>query len=298
MLSKELVRKIRRLEISANALAQSELGGHYHSLFRGQGMEVSDLREYFPGDDVRAIDWNVSARMGRTHVKLFEEEREKQLVLMVDISGSVFFGTQKANKREVAAEIAAILAFSAHSQGDSVGLVLFSDRVELYVPPRKGRTHVLRILREIYAFTGESLGSDLSPATELMMSVCRRRAIGVLISDFVCEDWERALRKVSRRHEIISVVVSDPFEGKLPSLGLVTFRDAETGEQCVFDTSGPEARTYRESYALRVQSRGNTMRKMGADFVELSTEGNHVDIVLKFFRARALARRRPSGLSR
>ncbi|MBL4632879.1 MAG: DUF58 domain-containing protein [Kofleriaceae bacterium] len=290
--SGQLARKIRRLEISATALAQSELGGHYHSIFKGQGMEFCDVREYFPGDDVRAIDWSVSARMGKPHVKLFEEERDVELVLMVDVSASMLFGTQRLNKREVAAEIAAVLAFSALFQGDSVGLILFSDKVELFVPPRKGRQHLLRILREIYTFDAKLHNTRLSVATDLLSSICRRRAIGVILSDFQCADWEDALARSVVRHEIVSVLISDPFEMQIPDLGLACFQDLETGEYFEFDTRGPEAILYRQECEFARQELRTALKKMAASYVEVDTGSGHVDALLAYFRKRALQRRR------
>ncbi len=290
--SGQLARKIRRLEISATALAQSELGGHYQSVFKGQGMELSDVREYFPGDDVRAIDWSVSARMGKPHVKLFEEERDKELVLMVDVSASMLFGTQILNKREVAAELAAVLAFSALHQGDSVGLILFSDKVEIFVPPRKGRQHLLRILREIYTFDAKLRKTRLSVATDLLFSACRRRAIGIVLSDFQCADWEHALARSVVRNEVVSVVISDPFEMQMPNVGLAFFQDLETGEYFEFDTGGPEAMLYRRDCELARQDLRTSMKKMTASYVEVDTGSSPIDALLAYFRKRALQRRR------
>lgn len=291
MLPKEVVRKIRRLEIGSAALAQGPLVGQYRSMFKGQGMAFSEVREYFAGDDVRAIDWNVSARFGKPHIKLFEEERDTTMMLMVDISASMYFGTQELSKRELVAEVAAVFAFAAMSQGDSVGLILFSDQVELFVPPKRSRNHVLRILAELYTFECQSKNTQIAVATELLMATCSRRALGILMSDFLCEDWQTPLRRAARKHDTISVVVSDLFEENLPNVGIAHFLDAESGQVTEFDTGGPEARVYRQAVARRANERRSSMRKIRTDFVELQTDGRHLATILGHFRRRVQRRR-------
>jgi len=292
MLSREVIRKIRRVEISARALVQGELVGHYRSLFKGEGVAFSELREYLAGDDVRAIDWNVSARMGKTHIKLFEEERDTVLMLMVDLSASMYFGTRGVSKRELVADIAAILAFSALSQGDSVGLILFSDQIELYLPPKRERNHVLRILRELYSFEPKSSGTRISSAIKFLLATTPRRGIGILVSDFLCEDWQQSLQRASRRHDMISVIVSGPFEVELPDVGIACFRDMESGMILEFDTGGPEAALYCQAIARKANERRTSMQRMRAEFVELQGDSKHVDVLLRYFRNRAQRRRK------
>ena len=287
MIPKELFKKIRRLEIRTKGMVNNVFGGEYHSAFKGQGIEFSEVRPYQVGDDVRNIDWNVSARTGETYVKVYEEEREQTLMLAVDVSGSGDFGTQTKFKREIAAEIAAIAAFSAIQNGDKVGLLLFSDAVELFVPPSKGRRHVLRLLREMFAHEPESAGTSLESALTHMHRTLKRRSIVMLMSDFMDKGYEKPLRALSRRHDVVAVYLQDPREEELPSVGLLELTDAETGETVLLDTSdaGTRKRFARESYARRAETEA-LLRRARIDTVPVRTGEDYVEPLIRFFRAR------------
>lgn len=286
MLSRELLKKIRKIEISTSRLVNTRLAGHYQSVFKGRGMAFSEVREYRPGDDVRSIDWNVSARMNETHIKLFVEERDRTVMLLVDMSASGLFGSQEQSKRDVAAEIAAMVAFSAIQNDDRVGLIVFTDRVELYVPPKKGKKHVLRVIREILTFTPVSRKTDIAVGLEYLRRVTRRRTVSFLVSDFVAQDWEKPVRMAGRRHDLVPVIISDPIESRLPELGLVVFEDIETGELVEFDTSGPEAKSYRKTARQNRDERERIFRRLRMDFVNVRTDLPYVDALVAFFRKR------------
>jgi len=242
MLDRETFRKIRRIQIRTRTILESGIGGSYHAVFKGRGMEFAEVREYQPGDDVRHIDWNVTARMGAPYVKKFVEERDLTLLLLVDVSGSQAFGSQFLLKRDYAAELAAVLAFSAVANHDRVGAILFSDRVEGYVPPGRGRDHALRIVRDLLALDPVGRGTDLALALRFARGVLRRRGIVAVISDFQAEGYERALGVLRRRHDVIALRLSDPRESAVPAAGLVALRDPETGERRVVDTSDARVR--------------------------------------------------------
>lgn len=286
MLSRELLEKIRKIEISTSRLVASQLAGHYQSVFKGRGMAFSEVREYLPGDDVRSIDWNVSARMSKTHVKLFVEERDRTVMLLVDMSASGLFGTQTQSKREVAAEIAAMVAFSAIVNDDRVGLIVFTDQVELYLPPKKGKKHVLRVIREILSYRPSSRKTDLGVGLEYLSKVTHRRTVSFLVSDFLANKWQAPVRMASRRHDLVPVVIADPLEQKLPKVGLVVFQDIESGELVEFDTSGPEAEEYRENVAARKLEREQCFRRLKLDSVHVQTDKPYVDALVTFFRRR------------
>src|SRR6202165_1670653 len=236
MLPREVLRQIRRLQLRARRAVEDMLGGEYHSVFKGAGVAFEEVREYQPGDDIRAIDWNVTARMGHPFIKRFIEERELTVLLVVDESGSQQFGTRLQQKREVAAELAAVLAFSAISNNDRVGLVQFTDRVERFVPPRKGTRHVLRLIRDVLFFQPQRRGTSLREGLDYLNRVLHRRAIIFLLSDFLDRDFEGALKRTGRRHDLIAVRISDPREEELPAVGLLELEDAETGERLLLDT--------------------------------------------------------------
>jgi uncharacterized protein (DUF58 family) len=246
MLSKEMLRKIRTIEIVTERLVRDRMAGQYHSVFKGSGISFSEVRQYAPGDDIRLIDWNVSARMNDAYIKLFTEEREMTVLLLVDMSASGRFGSVGQEKRELAAELAAVVAFSAIRNNDRVGLVVFTDRVEKFVPPKKGKKHVLRVVSEILSFEPQHRGTRIAAGLDFLGHVARRRAVAFLVSDFLAplESYERPLRIASRRHDIIPITVTDPLEETLPRVGLVEMEDPETGELVVFDTSGAEARVF------------------------------------------------------
>ncbi len=262
-------------------------GGEYHSAFKGRGMEFAEVRPYQIGDDIRNIDWNVSARTGETYVKVFEEEREQTLMLVVDVSGSGWFGTQTKFKQEIAAEICAIVAFSAIQNNDKVGMLLFSDQVEKLVPPKKGRQHVLRLIRDLFAHEPASQGTNIGVALDHVIRVLKRRSIVILVSDFLDRDYERQLRVLRSRHDVVAVQIVDPREEDLPAMGLVHLTDPETGETVVLDTS---SRRSREAFFEQARSRrartDNLFRKLQLDRVIISTSDDFVDPLVQFFRRR------------
>jgi uncharacterized protein (DUF58 family) len=286
MLPRELIKKIRKIEIYTSRLVNDQLAGAYHSVFKGRGMAFSEVREYQPGDDVRLIDWNVTARMSDAYVKLFVEEREMTVMLLVDMSGSGRFGTRRQRKQELAAEMAALLAFSAIKNNDRVGLIVFTDRIEKFIPPKKGKKHVLRVIEEILTFEPTSRHTDLRVGLEFLGRVARRQAIAFLISDFVAEGYERALKIANRRHDLVPVVVSDPLEEGLPALGLVYLEDAESGELVVFDSSGPEAREYQRLVRRARDEREALFRKLKIDFINARTDQAYLPALVSFFQAR------------
>ena len=251
MIPKELFKKIRRIEIRTKGLVNNVFGGEYHSAFKGRGIEFSEVRPYQIGDDIRSIDWNVTARTGETFVKIFEEEREQTLVLVVDISGSEDFGSQNKFKREIAAEICAILGFSAIKNNDKVGLLLYSDQVELFVPPKKGRRHVLRLIRDLFAHAPLSQGTRLAVALNHVLHVLHRRSIVLIVSDFFDADFEKPLRMVAKRHDTVAIHLQDRREQELPSIGLVDLTDPETGETLLLDTRSRHARQAFAEHAQR-----------------------------------------------
>jgi uncharacterized protein (DUF58 family) len=287
MLPHDVLRQIRRLHWKARRAVEDLLGGEYHSVFKGTGIVFEDVRAYQPGDDVRMIDWNVTARMGQPFIKRFVEERELTVLLMVDCSGSQLFGTQMQQKREVAAELAAVLAFSAIRNNDKVGLISFSDRVERFVPPGKGARHVLRIIRDILFFQAQHRGTSLAEALHYLNRVQRRRAIVFLLSDFLDKDFEGALKRTGRRHDLIAVRIRDPREEELPAVGLLQLEDAETGRPLVIDTSSARVRrAFAESARRRRDALTQVTRSAGIDLIDVSTQGGHLDALIRFFHLR------------
>ncbi len=288
MIPRELFAKIRRIEIRTKGLVNNVFGGEYHSAFKGRGIEFSEVRPYQFGDDIRTIDWNVTARTGDTFVKIFEEEREQTLLLVVDISGSSDFGSRDKFKREIAAEICAILGFSAIKNNDKVGLLLFSDQVELFVPPKSGRRHVLRLIRDLFAHEPSSSGTAIQSALDQILRVIRRRSIVLLVSDFLDDGFEKSLRMVSRRHDTVAVQLQDPREKSLPSLGLVTLFDPETNRAQLLDTGSRVVRKeFRQSSLDRNTQLKVLFRRARVDHVEIQCGEDFVDPLAKFFRARA-----------
>jgi uncharacterized protein (DUF58 family) len=283
---RELLKKIRKIEIHTARLVNQQLAGHYQSVFKGRGMAFSEVRQYQAGDDVRFIDWNVSARMNEPYVKLFTEEREMTVVLLVDMSASGLFGSLSQSKREVAAEVAALVAFSAIKNNDRVGLIIFTDRVERFVPPKKGKKHVLRVISEILTYRPDSPRTDLRAALDYLVKIAHLRAVAFLVSDFLADGWNHALQVASRRHDLVPVVIGDPMEEALPRVGMVTFEDLETGELIDFDTSGPEGRVYRERVERRRAEREQLLKRLKVDFVNVRTDRPYVDALTAFFRAR------------
>lgn len=287
MIPREVFRKIRHLEIRTKGLVENVFGGEYHSAFRGRGIEFSEVRPYQYGDDVRAIDWNVSARMGEPYIKLFEEEREQTLLLMVDISGSENFGSGGTAKRDVAAEICALLGFSAIRNNDKVGLLLFSDKIERFVPPRKGRRHVLRIIRDLFVHQPTALGTSVKSALDHALHMLNRRSIVILVSDFLDVDYDRALRTLSQKHDVVAIRLLDPREEALPKVGLLSLTDSETGRPVLVDTS---SKTARNAFAARAADREaavhSTLKNARVDTVTVRTDHDYVDPLVAFFKRR------------
>jgi uncharacterized protein (DUF58 family) len=283
----ELFKKARKIEIASRRLVDDQLAGQYHSVFKGRGLVFSDVRPYYAGDDVRSIDWNITARMNAPHVKQFIEERDRTVNLVVDMSASGYFGSRGASKRDLAAELAAVVAFSAIKNNDRVGLFIVTDTVERYVPPKKGRRHVLRVIGEILAFQPSSRGTDLAEGLEFLGKVAKRRSVVFFVSDFLSEGWESAMRVAKRRHEIVPVVVGDPLEARLPDVGLLLLEDLETGRIVEVDTRG----SARDDFARRARrfadERDQALRRLNLDVVNVSTDEPYVDALIAFFRARA-----------
>ncbi|MDQ3263321.1 MAG: DUF58 domain-containing protein [Myxococcota bacterium] len=288
MIPKELIRRIRKLEITTRKVVAATLAGQYHSVFKGRGMAFSEVRQYQPGDEIRVIDWNVTARMREPYVKVFTEERELTVMLIVDVSGSEDFGSRKQPKSEIAAEVAAQIAFSAIANNDRVGLILFSDRIEKVIPPKKGRKHVLRLIADILTFKPQGRGTDISAALNYLSTVAKRKAVTFLISDFLAPDCEPALRIVSRRHDLVPVVITDPLEVELPRLGLVELEDLETGGRLLVDTSDP---LVRGLFARKMRERSDallrTFKKIQLDSVRLRAGEEHGLALARFFKARS-----------
>lgn len=284
---KEILRKIRRLELRTRRLVNSSFAGQYHSVFKGRGMNFEEVRNYYPGDEIRSIDWNVTARTNSPHVKKYTEERELTVMLVVDVSASGNFGSVELSKRELAAEVAAILAFSAINNNDKVGLLLFSDGVELFIPPKKGRLHTLRLIREMLYFEPKGTKTNLAGALEYLNKVVTRRAVVFVISDFLAPDFTKPITVASRRHDVVAMPVIDPGEETLPDVGLITFEDAETGEQIEINTS---SRAVREGFAAAEERRRAELAKLfGArhvDVVPLVTNQDYLVPLRSFFAHR------------
>lgn len=289
MLQREIIRKVRRLELVTRRKASNRLAGEYHSVFKGRGMDFDEVQPYAPGDDVRFIDWNVSARTGELFIKRFVEERELTVLVVVDSSASLRFGTTSESKADVVAELAAVLAFSATRNNDRVGLVIFSEEVEQYIPPKKGRKHVLRIIRDILDKSGKGRGTNLSAALDFVARVSRRKAVVFVISDFLDGDYERALKLAARRHDVVPLIIEDPFEVALPKTGgLIPIRDLETGAQSWLDLgSKRQIRSYNEGVERARQERDRRFRRLRLDTVTVDTQEPYLDRLVAFFRRRA-----------
>ena len=287
MIPSELAKKIRYIEIFTSKAVNDILAGEYHSVFKGQGMEFNEVREYQPGDEVRSIDWNVTARMGHPYVKRFVEERELTVMFLVDLSASGAFGSSDKLKNEVAAELCALLAFSAIKNNDKVSLIVFTDEIELFVPPGKGTTHVLRLIRELLNFKPRQARTNIAEAIEYLGKVTRKRSVVFLVSDFLESDFEKPLRVISRKHDVIAVSITDPREVKMPNVGLVELEDAETGELIQIDTgSAAFRRQYEAIGAERTGGLNELFRSMGVDLIEVFTDRDYVRDLVKFFRTR------------
>ncbi len=288
METKDLLKKVRKIEIKTRRLSDHIFSGMYHTSFKGRGMTFSEVRQYQYGDDIRAIDWNVTARYNEAHVKVFEEERELTMMLMVDISGSESFGTKNQLKSEIVTEIAATMAFSATQNNDKIGLVLFSNQIELYIPPKKGKSHVLRIIRELIEFQPKSKKTDLSQALKFLSATQKKKAIVFVISDFmVDEDYEKTLKIASKKHDITGVRVYDIREEKMPNIGMVEMEDAETGEILVVDTSSKQTRmNYEMNYLEKINYFAAIFSKCGSGTVNTRVDESYVTKLLSYFKSR------------
>ncbi|BCS96734.1 DUF58 domain-containing protein [Desulfoluna limicola] len=292
MLPAEVLKKIKRIHIRSRRMADTMMAGHYRSVFKGAGMEFEEVREYSPGDEIRSIDWKVSARMGRPFIKQFREEREMVVMLLIDMSRSGFFGTGDNLKVDKAAEVASVLAFNAIKNGDKVGAIFFTDKVEQYIPPKNGTAHIWRVIREIFTFKPESRGTDIDEAVAFLARVCRKRTVSFVISDFLAEPCTRTLRLVGRKHELISILLSDPGDFQLPEAGLLTARDFETGQSVILDLSDRQTREKVRQVKLAEKTDiMDEMKRAGVDIIDLSTEASTTDALTRYFTWREGRRR-------
>ena len=287
MLTKEILKQVRQIEIRTRGVVNEVFSGEYHSVFKGRGMEFSEVREYQFGDDIRNIDWNVTARFGHPFIKIFEEERELTVMLLIDMSGSLVFGSAEKTKQRIAAELSAVLAFSALKNNDKVGLILFTDHIEKFVPPRKGRSHVLRIIRDVLSFEPQGNETNLKGALEYFNHTIKKKSIAFLISDFMDDGYEKIIRIVGRKHDLIGMVLEDPREKELPKAGLIKFKDAETGKIRVIDTSSKIVRdefsTYRKYHE---EKRRQLFIKSRIDAIDVKTDISYVKPLVEFFKRR------------
>ncbi len=287
--TKEILKKIRRIEIFTSRLVNNIFAGEYESVFKGRGMEFNEVREYQPGDEIRTIDWNVTARMGKPYIKKYVEERELVIMLVVDMSASIDFGTQQQTKGDIAAEISGLLAFSAIKNNDKVGLICFTNEVELFVPPRKGKKHVLRVIREILYFDPHQRATNINAALEYVDRVLQRRSVVFLISDFRDSGYEKRLAITSKHHDLIAVMVEDAREEELPDVGLIELEDAETGEVIILDTKNQSTReAYRQLNRRAIEARQKHFRANKVDCIEIRTDRSYVEPLIRFFRQRAM----------
>jgi len=285
--TKELLKKVRKIEIKTRRLSDHIFGGEYHSTFKGRGMTFSEVRQYQFGDDVRSIDWNVTARYNEPYVKVFEEERELTMMLMVDVSGSELFGTSNQFKKEIVTEISATLAFSALQNNDKVGVILFSDEVELFIPPKKGKSHVLRIIRELLEFHPKSSETNLAEALKFLTNVMKKKAIVFVLSDFIADDYENTLRIIGNKHDVTGIRVFDEREETIPNLGMVQMQDAETGEIQLVNTQSKQVRSaYGQHYKDKVAYFTNSFAKSGCGVINCRADESYVKKLLGYFKRR------------
>lgn len=286
-LSPELIAQMKRIAFRTKFLVSETFAGSYESAFKGRGMQFEEVRPYLPGDDVRTIDWNVTARTGLPHIKLFREERELTLMFIVDVSASMRFGTVKRFKSEAAAEVAAILAHTALKSNDKVGLIIFSDKVEHYIPPKKGRAHIWRVIREILTYDSIATHTDITAALNYLNRVAKRKLVAFLISDFQCEGYENALRRTAKHHDVIAMTISDPKEKDMPEVGLIELRDMESGESILLDTGDTAVRRrFDETIRREREVRKTLFASCGASHIAISTDGSTVEPIIEFFRKR------------
>ncbi len=287
METNELIKKVRKIEIRTRGLSKNIFSGEYHSAFKGKGMAFSEVREYQYGDDIRTIDWNVTSRFNHPYVKVFEEERELTVILLVDASGSESFGTRGQLKRDLITELSAVLAFSSLQNNDKIGLIFFSDKIEKFIPPKKGRTHILRIIRELIDFKPESNGTDLTVGLKYALNVIKKRSIVFILSDFLDKDFSEPLKIISKKHDTIAVRIYDRHEAEIPDIGLFTVRDAESGEILTFDSS---VKNVRDNYKIWWNRKENTLsdllKKNNIDTINLATGESYISPLINFFKKR------------
>ncbi|MCB9248191.1 MAG: DUF58 domain-containing protein [Ignavibacteriales bacterium] len=287
MLTKELLKQVRQIEIKTRGMVNEVFSGEYHSVFKGRGMEFSEVREYQVGDDIRTIDWNVSARFGHPFIKIFEEERELTLMLLVDLSGSLVFGSVDKTKQQIAAELTAVLAFSAMKNNDKVGLILFTDGIEKFVPPRKGKSHVLRIVREILSFEPQGNKTNIKGALEYFNHSVKKKSIAFLISDFIDEGYDKIIKIISKKHDLVNIMLHDPREKDLLKAGLIKFRDAETEEIRYLDTSNKKVQEhFRSKMKEREEFQNNLFLKSRVDTIPIDISTSYVKPLIDFFKLR------------
>ena len=285
--TKELLKKVRKIEIKTRRLSDHIFGGEYHSTFKGRGMTFSEVRQYHYGDDVRNIDWNVTARFREPYIKVFEEERELTMMLMADVSGSKLFGTKNQFKDAIVTEIAATLAFSATQNNDKIGLILFSDEIELYIPPKKGRSHVLRIIRELLEFKPKSKNTNIAEALKFLSNVMKKKAIVFVLSDFIADDYKQNLKIAASRHDITGIRIYDKHEEEIPNLGMVQMEDEETGELLLVNTGSKKVRhSYSKFYYEKVNYFKDTFTKSGAGTIDCRVDESYVKKLLGYFKRR------------
>ena len=287
MIPREILKKVKRIEIQTRGLVNNFFGGEYHSVFKGRGMTFSEVREYQPGDDIRLIDWNVTARSGNPFIKVFEEERELTVFLIVDISASGAFGSESQLKKNIGTEIASVLGFSAIKNNDKVGLILFSDEVVKYVPPKKGKSHVLRVIRELLYTKPNGNGSSIKDALEFLMKVSKRRCVVFLLSDFLDNKYWNSIRIANRKHDLIGIKIYDPYEINLPDIGMIKVEDPETGSMFWIDTSfEPDLKQMNNNNIKSLVDLEKQSAKIGLDIISISTTEDYVDPLMKFFKRR------------
>ncbi len=285
--TKELLQKVRKIEIKTKGLSTQVFSGEYHSAFKGRGMAFAEVREYMPGDEIRTIDWNVTARFNHPYVKVFHEERELSVMLLVDISNSEMFGSRKVLKKEIIAELCAVLAFSVTQNNDKIGLMLFTEEVELYIPPKKGKKHILRIIRELLEFKPQSKKTNISNALKYFNNVVKKRSVAFVISDFMDNDFEDALKIVNKKHDLIALHVKDIREDEMPNVGIVKFEDAETGKTKWINTSNKKTRVKYKANALkRTAELYETFKRSGVDFATIVTQKPYIIPLMNLFKRR------------
>ncbi len=287
METKELLKKVKKIEIKSRGLSSQIFSGEYHSAFKGSGMAFSEVREYMPGDPVRIIDWNVTARLNKPYVKVFEEERELTVMLLVDVSASKDFGSKNQLKQEVVTELCAVLAFAAIQNNDKIGVLFFSDKIEKFIPPKKGKSHILRIIRELIDFSPESSGTDLNMALKYFTNSIKKRCTAFLLSDFISSDFESALRLANKKHDLVALKIFDPTEQEIPNVGLVPFMDAETGKTKWIDTSDSKVRTHYKAKAIKHDDELKSIfQKAGVDFTDIETQKPYIKSLKALFTKR------------